>query len=314
MNSSNDQLPNLGSLQFFHHVALTRSFSAAARALHVTQGAISHRIRALEEELGCRLFVRGRRPIALTQAGEVLLSATTAAFSRLRAGMVELDELRHGVRLSISCSPSFALRWLVPHLPEFRAHAPELDVRIDATDALVRPGIAGIDVCVRFGPGGYAGVDAEPLTHERLTPVCSPLLLERQPIETVDDLANHTLLHDVVLANEPSHVGWAEWLDCAGDTQPIDPSHGLTFSHAYMALDAALAGQGVALARRTLVARDIAEGRLVAPLALSVPTALRYWLLTVRGARETGPVALFCQWIQDRLRSDDRLASPSAPE
>ncbi|RME21808.1 MAG: LysR family transcriptional regulator, partial [Deltaproteobacteria bacterium] len=146
-------LPSLDALLTFETAARLSSFSAAARELHVTQGAISHRIRNLEEQLGTRLFDRTARGVRLTAEGRILAAAVTDAFERLRDGLDRLDRRRHGDPLMVSCSPSFAIRWLVPHLPQLQARHPDLDVRISADDRVVQPGRAGIDVCIRYGPG-----------------------------------------------------------------------------------------------------------------------------------------------------------------
>lgn len=294
-----DPLPPLDGLLTFHHVAEASSFTRAARSLHVTQGAVSHRIRALERTLGFTLFRRGPRRVELTSEGAILARAAQDVFARLRSAMREVEAYTGRDTLTVSCSPSFALRWLVPHLVEFRDIAP-VGVRLVAEDRLVEPGTAGIDACIRYGPGGYPRVRERRLTEEHVIAVASPLLLERTPLREVGDLADHTLLHDEVLREHPGFVGWRRWLDEAG-VRGIDARTGLRFSHAHLALDAAVAGHGVALARRTLVERDLAQGRLVAPLTEDVKSGLAYWLLT---PDEPPPPSLrtFSRWISRTLQ------------
>jgi LysR family glycine cleavage system transcriptional activator len=291
------ELPPLDGLRTFHEVVRASSFTGAGRVLHVTQGAVSHRIRALEEQLGFRLFKRSARRVQLTSRGAILARATRDVFARLREAMREVEAYEERRSLTVSCSPSFALRWLVPHLVEYRELAPS-GVRLVAEDRLVEPGFGGIDACIRYGPGNYPGVRTTRLTTEQVIAVASPLLLQRQPLDAIEHLTEHTLLHDEVLSEHPGFVGWARWLREAGS--PLDAGGGLRFSHAHMALDAAVAGHGVALARRTLVERDLQQGRLVSPLAHSVRSGLAYWLLTPEGP-QTGAVRRFGDWIVEAL-------------
>ncbi len=289
-------LPSLLGLEAFDAVARLGSFTRAARELHVTQSAVSHRLRALEAQVGCALFVRDGRGVELTAEGRALAASTREAFARLREGLDALERERHGGVLTISCSPSFAIRWLVPRLPGFAAAHPSIRVRLDADDRLATPGEAGIDACLRYGAGRYAGVRHTRLATEHIAPVCSPRLLERgPPLRRPSDLRHHVLLHDEVLRHHPGRVGWTRWLEAAG-ARGVDPEAGPRFSHAHMALEAAVAGQGVALGRTTLVARDLEEGRLVRPFALEVPSGLAYWLLTPKGTR-SDRVEAFRRWL-----------------
>lgn len=299
------RLPSLDALRVFQAAAHHRSFSRAARELHVTQGAVSHRIRGLEEALGQPLFERGHRRVEPTEAGRLLLRAVDEAMDTLEAGLAALGRPGQEGLVVVSCSPSFAIRWLVPHLPALRAALPHLDVRIAAEDRLVQPGHEGIDACIRYGPPGEPGpgaaVDEVQLSVEQVTPVLSPrLLAQGPPLSSPDDLRHCTLLHDEVLRDHPGRVGWERWLRAAGATQ-VDPRRGPRFSHAHLALEAALAGQGVALARGILVARDLAEGRLVAPFALRLESGLTYRVLTPRrGLRPA--VRQFVDWLVAAVR------------
>lgn len=285
-------LPSLAGLEAFEAVARHRSFTRAAAELHVTQSAVSHRVHALEAQLGAALFVRTGRRVELTDEGRALAEDATTAFVLLREGVARLERSKRGSSLTVSCSPSFAIRWLVPHLPSFRARNPELDVRIAADDRLVDPGRDGIDACIRYGAGRYEGVSHTRLSVERIAPVCSPSLRVRR----LSDLAKHVLLHDEVLREHPGRIGWHRWLEAAG-ARSVDPDRGPRFSHAHMALEAAIAGQGVALGRTTLVRRDIDEGRLVRPFPLELESGLAYWLLTPRGQGPAPAVRAFRAWL-----------------
>ena len=300
------KIPSLDALRTFQAAARHLSFSRAARELHVTQGAVSHRIRSLEEALGYPLFLRAARRVELTLEGRVLASAVDDAFARLDQGFEELDQLRETGRLMVSCSTSFAIRWLVPHLPELQQVAPGLEVGISADDRLMPPGRQDIDVCIRYGPGGTEGVDEVRLSIEEVTPVCSPQLLAAgPPLRTPDDLAHHVLLHDEMMRGHPGRVGWRRWLEAAGATA-VDPSKGARFSHAHMAVEAALAGQGVALARGILVAGELAAGRLVAPFDLRVESGLAYWVLTPKRGAPRPQVETFRRWLLDAVRGEGR--------
>ena len=297
------RLPSLAGLIAFDAVARHLNFSKAGRDLHITQGAVSHRIRALEEELGVTLLIRTSRRVQLTLSGQILLRATGEAFGRLRAGLVEMESVGNPRRVTVSCSPSFAIRWLVPHLGALRSHHPDVELHISAEDDLVEPGFGGIDACIRFGAGGYRGVDAEQLTLERVTPVCSPFYAERVGLKTPSDLSGCLLLHDDVLLEHDAHVGWREWAEHAGLTE-LEADRGLRFSHAHMALDAAVAGQGIALARRSLVRRDFELKRLIAPFEVELASGLTYWLIKPKNAVLSRSTMAFCEWLRLTLESD----------
>jgi LysR family glycine cleavage system transcriptional activator len=295
-------LPALGALEAVFRLG---SVTRAARELHLTQSAVSHRLRGLEVQLGVALLERHGRGVRLTADGVRLARAASEALQVLREAVVAVTQKPKGARgvLSISCSPSFAIRFLVPRLSVFRAEQPEFDLRVAADDVPVDPERSGVDASVRLAAGPSAGLACERLIDEVVFPVASPRLLERKPgLRSPKDLTAHTLLHDEALANEPSRVGWSAWLAAAGARQ-VDPSRGVRFSHAYLALEAALAGDGVALARRTLVADDLVRGRLVAPFALSVPSGLSYWLATASGVHRSEPLSALRAFLLASLRA-----------
>jgi len=296
-----NQLPSLEALLTFREVARQRSFTGAARVLHVTQGAVSHRIRRLESHLGLALFHRTTRQVRLTEGGRVLDVACKEAFDLLEGAVGRIHTLAQGGRLVVSCSPSFAIRWLVPHLPQLQAAMPDLEVLLSADDRLVTPGQDGVHLCVRYGAGAYEGLSYKRLSVEKVRPVCSPALLPK--LRTPADLAHTTLLHDEVLRGHRGRVGWTSWLRTYGDGT-VDPSKGVRFSHAHLALEAALAGQGVALARGILVARDLAEGRLVAPFEMALESGLAYWVVTP-DLRPRPAVARFRSWLIEAVKSSE---------
>lgn len=304
------QLPSLLGLVTFDVVARRLSFSAAGRALHVTQGAVSHRIRGLEEELGVALLRRTPRRVELTPQGEVLHRATTEAFERLRRGLVEMAAVGQSNRVTVSCSPSFAIRWLVPRIGSLRRSVPDIELYISAEDALVRPGAGSVDLCIRFGPGGYAGVAAELLRRDWAVPVCSPGYAAATQLRVPADLERCTLLHDDVLLDHADRVGWPEWFEAAGlaEVRCRDEQH---LSHSHMAIDAAIAGQGVALARHTLVDAALASGQLVAPLRCEVASRLSYWLISPPAGPHGAAQQAFATWLAAEMGRDGSGAAAS---
>ncbi|MCA9711224.1 MAG: transcriptional regulator GcvA [Myxococcales bacterium] len=297
------QLPSLPALQTFEAAARLGSFTAAARELHVTQGAVSHQIRALEDDLGYLLFARLPRRVELTREGRVLGEAVTRGLGQIAEALRVLEQQRGRRWLSVSVSHSFAVRWLVPRLDEFGRLHPEADVRISSTNRMVDPRHEDIDLCIRFGEGGYPGLDSELLVTEDVFPVCSPQLLRDAPLREPADLRHHTLLHDDVLLDHPQRPSWEHWLEAAGVRLP--DLAGPHFSHTSMTMTAAAAGQGVALGRTCLAADDLASGRLVCPFGPALRSPFSYWLVAPRGGLDRPSVASFVQWL--------RASMPTAP-
>jgi LysR family glycine cleavage system transcriptional activator len=246
----------------------------------VTQGAVSHQVRALEDEIDLRLFVRGHRRIELTPEGRRLALAVGEGLGRMEDALLALTRRAPEHVLNVSVSPSLASRWLVPRLEGFRQLHPELDVRISATDTLIDPVREGVDLCIRYGKGGYRGLSSTLLVADEVFPVCHPSLTRgRGALRKPEDLRRHTLLHDEMFAGDRDRPDWRKWLRAAG-VRGVDTRGGLHFSHAALAIEAAVAGQGVALGRSTLVVDDLARGTLVRPFQASFRSRLSYWLVT----------------------------------
>jgi LysR family transcriptional regulator, glycine cleavage system transcriptional activator len=300
-------LPSLASLEALEAVARAGSVTRAAAALHLTQSAISHRLRGLERDTGLSLLEHVGRGVRLTAAGLRLARAAAEARQLLEDTVASLAREPGREVLSISCSPSFAIRFLVPRLAKFHDAHPELDLRVAADESAFDPLRAGADALVRLSAGPAPGAFSEKLCDEVVFPVVSPRLLERGPVLRVPaDLSRHTLLHDEALAESPERVGWPSWLASAGE--PLLRAASIRFSHAYLAIEAALAGDGVALARRSLVAEDLARGRLVAPLEPSVPSGLSYWLITANDPARRASLAALRGFLRTGLRDAQQLA------
>ncbi|MEL6348085.1 MAG: transcriptional regulator GcvA [Myxococcota bacterium] len=291
------KLPSLSGLRAFEAAARHLSFTRAAQELYVTQGAISHQIRALEEELGYPLFNRLPRRVTLTEEGQILGQALTGAFEDIVGALAEIGRLQQQGWLTVSASPSFAVKWLVPRLDDFRAHHPEMDVRIAATDRLVDPRREPVDLCIRYGAAVSTGLDAEVLITDRVFPVCSPALLHgARPLQTPADLRHHRLLHDEMFLEHPDRPGWRRWAALAGVS--LEGALSARFSHASMALEAAVAGQGVALGRSSLVALDLAEGRLVQPFGPAFASSFSYRLVAAPGGLQRPRVKRLVAWLK----------------
>jgi LysR family glycine cleavage system transcriptional activator len=273
-------VPSLAALEALEAVARVGSVTRAATSLHLTQSAISHRLRALEEDTGLKLLERSGRGVRLTAAALRLARAASEARRMIEETVASLADQPAREVLSISCSPSFAIRVLVPRLAAFRAAYPDLDLRVAAHDVAIDPLQAGADAGVRLAADPAPQLFSEKLVDEVVFPVVSPRALEQGPaLEKPADLARFTLLHDEALLDDPRRVDWPTWFARAGEHR-VNTSGGIRFSHQYLAIEAALAGEGVALVRRTLVADDLANGRLVAPIGPVLPSGLTYWFTT----------------------------------
>ena len=302
------RLPPLSALRAFEAAARHLSFTRAAGELHVTQTAISHQIRGLEEHLGVRLFRRLPRGLLLTEEGQSYLPAVRDAFDRIDAATGELIAARAGGRLTASMIPSFAARWLVPRLGRFRSAHPEIDLRISASVHLVDFAREDVDIAIRMGRGHYPGLRVDRLFGEALIPVCSPALLEgSRPLRRPEDLRHHVLLHD------DDYTGWRLWLELAG-VAGVDPRRGLTFSDSGMVVQAATEGQGVALARVALAAWDLAAGRLIRPFEVSIARDLAYYLVCPEASAERPRITAVRAWLLAEAaayaRELDGLAPP----
>jgi LysR family glycine cleavage system transcriptional activator len=299
------RLPPLNSLRAFEAAARCLSFARAADELHVTPAAISHQIRALEEHLGVPLFRRLNRAVLLTDSGQACLPGLSEAFDRMAAVLDRRRAQDGGGPLTDSTAPAFAARWLVPRLERFQERCPEIDVRVSAAMRLVDFAREDVDVAIRYGPGRYHGLLAELLLTNQVVPVCAPALLQgSRPLSSPQDLRHHTLLHDDTATSDGAYPNWAMWLRAAG-VEGVDASRGPRFDYSGLVLDAAAAGGGVALALSTIVAADLAAGRLVKPFAVAVPTPFAYYLVCPATTAGRPKVAAFREWLRAELERDE---------
>jgi LysR family glycine cleavage system transcriptional activator len=305
-------LPGLGALKSFEAAARLLSFTRAADELGVTPAAVSYRMRELEDQLGIKLFQRTSRVVELTEAGRLLLTGVGEALDGIGRTVARLRGAEGRPRLTATTSPSFAAKWLVPRLHRFLERYPDADVRIDVSDRLVDLSREEIDFGVRFGRGEYPGLRADRLFDETIFPVCSPALLAGpRPLKQPRDLRHHTLIHVDWQAQWATWPDWRMWLLAAG-LRDLDSQHGLHFTQTSIALQAAIDGQGVALCESTLVAGDLASGRLVRPFEMSIkgPAEFGYYALT--SPTETRPlIKAFRDWVvaeAGQMKAEQALA------
>jgi LysR family transcriptional regulator, glycine cleavage system transcriptional activator len=284
-------MPSLGGLRAFDAVARHLSMTLAAGELRVTPGAVSLQIKELEAALGVQLFVRQSRRLILTPKGDEYFATVRTAFRMIREATAEIVTRSRLSVLTVSCTPSFAMQWLVPRLSRFESHVSDIDIRISASNRVMDFARDGIDVAIRHGFGGYDGLASDRILDDDLVPVCSPEFLRRSgAISSPGDL------HDVALLHDEHRHDWRLWLQAAGDVS-IDISQGTIFTDSNGAIDAAKAGLGVALVRRAFVERELAAGTLVAPLLLSVASDLAYYLVYPPAALSEPTVVSFREWL-----------------
>lgn len=292
MTDTPRRLPPLNALRAFDAAARSLTFRQAAEELGVTQGAVAQQVRGLEALLGVRLFDRLPRTLALTDAGRAYATTLRRAFDLIAEATAELltPEPQH---LTISVTPSFASRWLIPRLPAFTALHPEIDLRILASDRISTFQSDSVDLAVRYGrPPFGAGLQADLLFDQVLVAVASPLLMARLgPPETAADLARYPLLHD-------AHTLWPQVLEQAFPAGTPPAPHNIRFNQTALAIEAAIAGQGLALASHFFVGDDLRGGRLsrVFP-GVEVRTGADFYVISPRKPRHPAPVAAVRQWL-----------------
>jgi LysR family glycine cleavage system transcriptional activator len=292
------RLPPLNALRAFEAAARHLSFTRAADELAVTQAAISHQVKTLEEWLGLKLFQRDNRSIYLTREGLAYLPAVRQALDTLADATRRLMESDAQGPLTVSVLPSFAAKWLLPRLARFRARHPEIDVRISTNDHLIDFARDGVDLAVRMGRGDWPGVTSIKFLEEDLYPVCSPALLQgAHPLQTPADLKFHTLLHDDMRQD------WRTWLMAAG-VEGIDYRRGPGYTDSSMVIQAAVEGQGVALGRSALAADDLASGRLVKPFEVALPANFAYYVVYPPAAAEQPKVKAFADWLLEAAKAE----------
>jgi LysR family transcriptional regulator, glycine cleavage system transcriptional activator len=293
------RLPPLNALKAFEAAARHESFTRAAEELCVTQGAVSHQVKALEAELAIKLFNRERQRLIITEAGRDYLAVVRDALDRIAVGTERLLQRQSAGVLTVSTSPDFAAKWLVHRLGHFvEAHA-GIDLRVSATMHHVDFAREDVDMAVRHGDGNWPGLDAVQLSAEQLFAICSPKLLSGRRLGKPADLLKFPLIH------LDSRADWAKWLRAAGMSDD-NVRHGPVLNRASMVIDAAINGQGIALARTTLAAWDLINGRLVRPFSESLRLSKTYWIVCPKATANVPKIVTFRDWLLAEAAQDLR--------
>jgi LysR family glycine cleavage system transcriptional activator len=294
------RLPALNNLKAFEAAARHESFTRAAEELCVTQGAVSQQVKALEEGLGIKLFNRERQRLIITEAGRDYLMVVRDALDRIAIGTERLLQRQNAGVLTVSTSPDFAAKWLVHRLGHFAEAHSGIDLRVSATLHHVDFAREEVDLAVRHGEGNWLGLDAVQLSAEQLFAVCSPKLLTgRQRLSKPADILKFPLIH------LDSRADWTRWLR-AVDVDDAGAAHGTVLNRASMVIDAAINGQGVALARTTLAAWDLINGRLVRPFPASIPLSKTYWIICPKATSNVPKIVTFRSWLLAEATEDAR--------
>jgi len=295
------RLPPLNALRSFEAAARYESFTRAAEELHVTQSAVSQQVKALEAQLGVRLFNRERQRLKITPAGRDYLVEIREALDHVGAATERLMQRHSAGVLTVSTSQDFAAKWLVHRLARFAAANPGIDLRVSATIHNVDFAREDVDVAVRHGDGHWPGLDATRLCAEQIFAVCSPKLLAgRNRLRRPADVLKWPLLR-----LEDQSKAWEQWFTLAEVAAP-ERLPGPVLNRASMLIDAAIDGQGIALARTTLAAWDLISGRIVIPFDLSWRPAGTYWIVCPKPAASIPKIAAFRQWLLAEAETDAR--------
>lgn len=299
------RLPSLNAIKAFEATARSKSFTRAAEELFVTPGAVSQQVKALETDLGLKLFNRERQRLVITEAGREYLAVVRDALDQIAVGTDRLMRRRRANLLTVSVSLDFAAKWLVNRLGRFAEAHPKIDLRVAASDQRVDFAREDIDLAIRHGDGRWPELDVVRLCSERLFPVCNPKLIRNRSVNATDLLKFPLLRLD-------DWTNWARWFEAAGVT--ASAMHGPVINRASMLIDAAIDGQGVALARTALAAWDIIHGRLVRPVEVSLAMANTYWIVSPKATTGTPKIAAFRQWLLAEAEYDARrLVAASGP-
>jgi DNA-binding transcriptional LysR family regulator len=303
-----EAVPPLNALRNFEVVARLGSFAAAAAELHVTHWAVGKQVRLLEDWFGAALFERRARGVVPTDAGAALLADVSGVFERLASSAARLRQRGSGPRIAgavrVNVLSSFALHWLLPRLDGFQALYPGIDVKLSTTSRKLRYIGDAFDIGVRSGHEQAAGLVSRTLMPDLRLPACSPALLRRLPVNTVADLRHHTLLHAA-----STRADWAHWLRSAGASELHAARH-VEFEHTYLQLAAAIEGLGMALASLPLIARELATGQLVCPLAAPAWRAPDYTLVLHADRAGDEAVQAFAEWITGAAAPEQTVTPP----
>ena len=313
MQKKRFDLPPIDLIESFEAAGRTLSFTRAAEDLNLTQSAVSRQIKQLEDRIGIALFERHHRALALTEEGERLLATSASVLEQLQATVDQLRANRQQRQISLTTTPGFASFWLIPRLKRFTSENPDVDVRISATNTNVHLERSNVDLAIRYCTAETAPDGAKPLFGEEITPVCSPsVITERAPLKVGRDLGHHTLLHQDYAAMEKTWFDWDTWLTSFG-VPDLKPAAAIHFSQYDQVIQAAVAGQGVALGRLPLINDLIRTGALVAPFAKQVSGTRGYMVIRSPSAAKKAHVTAFCDWLFAEAKRDETAGAKLEP-
>ncbi len=302
---------HLNALKAFEASARHKSFSGAADELNVTPAAVGQLVRTLEDWLGTPLFERansGKVRLVPTETAERALPDIRAGFDRLLVGMERLKESSASRVLTVTVSPAFAAKWLLPRIDKFQSLWPDMDVRLDTSLKPIDFVAQRIDIGIRYGLGNWPGLVAEKLMEEEIYPVCSPAMLSKHgQFDNPTDIAHETLIHDLSMDIHTGFPSWQTWLDKAGvgDTSIL---RGMQINNSAAVLQAAIDGQGIALARGVMAADDIAAGRLIRLFPeVKFISPLAYYVVYRHQCSSLPKLKAFRDWIFDEINEGEIL-------
>ncbi|WP_410686014.1 transcriptional regulator GcvA [Avibacterium paragallinarum] len=290
------RLPPLNSLKAFECAARHLSFTKAADELFVTQAAVSHQIKLLEDFLGIELFKRQHRTLVLTELGQIYCKEVKDILYRLSDVTQKLMAQKNEKHLAISVPQTFGIQWLVPRLSQFNALYPDIEVRLTGVDQDEGLLNREIDIAIYYGRGAWENLQVEKLAEENLLLLVSPKLLAKQPVRCAEDLKKHTLIHIHTRDN------WQKMADYL-QLEELDIQHGPIFSHTFMALQAAVHGQGIVLANRVLAQQEIDNERLRIVLSTQLKDPKSFYVVNQFDKANEEQILAFRQWIINEIRN-----------
>ena len=296
-------IPPLNPLRVFEAVARLGSFTRAAEELHVTQSAVSRQISILEDYLDVRLFQREQRGVVLTELGAAYYRQVGPAFAAIAAATQDLWKGGQGGPIRVRAYTTFAAKWLLRRLPDFQEAHPHIEVHLGTDVTPVDFAKEDIDLAIQFGSGAWPGAHCEKLFGDEITPVCSPGLLRAAPLQGLDDLKRHRLLHSHYRRQD-----WADWLQAAGRPDLADHAEAMKFPSSILTYQAAIDGLGIAIGQVRLLAQELEQGLLVRPFDLVLRRELAYYLLMPKRDSVPKKVMVFRDWLIKEVRREETEA------
>ena len=295
------RLPPLNSLKSFEAAGRLLSFTRAAQELNVTQAAVSHQIKVIEEYLGVPLFIRSPRKLVLTEQGRALLPDVIEAFDKVSNAIGALRQEPSNKMVSVRLAPSFAAKWLSPRLKYFWLQYPEIDLCLYHAHPAVDFDREQIDIAVTYGKGDWPGVLADPILSLDFFPVCTPAFMSNdKPLSDINNLRYYTLLHDA------SYECWADWLKLA-NSEEINANKGTIIDDTNVLIQAAVDGQGVALGSITFVQELLDSGKLIKPFDITLVNDFAYYIVCPEANLKNPSVRAFKDWLLELI--DENIES-----